>query len=747
MAGKAADKGMEKWQSDAGKISNYKDFDKFVYRNGIIDEFLEENSKHFIIAGKGVGKTLLLSYKRYLLEEKHDHASGTFIPTRPYVDYIESIRTTLSNVQLSRLKDWEYCKRLWMLVIEMSAVSYSGMDIPSLIENIPPRAERHKRTLESLINVPRTIEYLFNEILCMGETEIIHFVDEISNIIGEAFKRIHSQIFFFFDRIDQALESAYDGIWISIQVGLLEAAWDIMRSSHHIKIFLSIRQEAYAAHKSKNAHAISSEVSVIKYTNSELRELLDHLVCYYEKVNKVESFIGRDYFWNTTVKRNEPVFSFMNRYSIGRPRDFVDFCSQLSTSLKGKYKNDTEKGNALKNTIIQASASSIVKNVHDEVRMLMSCLNTIDRFNQFLVLLECNILTYQEMQDVCKEYNGYTCLYDCDSCSSERHPFCDLYNMGLLGKITLDPASNHQVQKFKSPYDNMISGLRADSDFYFIHPALRNYINELRLKVKGSGGYHLLDDLLIGDGLPWNDKLSKITRINKLMPLLKNENAKSYFDNQRHNFAYKKPYLFSFDACAAACKSCGDDERKTIDSLIEILNAGQNNPEKKPSVFVSYASEDEAHKNNVESFTNMLREKGFDALMDSSLKRRYPNLDKLMAKGLSCDKIVIVLSENYKKKADNQEGGVWKEFKMIMDELEVNPQKFIFVSFEAFSIELKRKISPQMIGNQYIIDLYKGKSDDYNELVAFLTDKDDIAFKHVGSHTQAVSKKKIKPFD
>ena len=750
MADKIAER--KKWMEDAGSITNYDDFDRIVYRNGIIDDYLYDDSKHFIIAGKGVGKTLLLTYKRYLMENRYMNDQGnltvTFVPKeKPYVDFIQNITTTLSNAQHNRLKSWEYCKRLWMSIIELSAISFSTIDISLFLESLPARAERHKNILGGLVKTPRTIEYIFNEILAMGETGMIHFLDDVSNSVGEAFKSIHNGIYFFFDRIDQTLESSHSDIWISIQAGLLEAAWDIMRSNHHIKLFLSIRQEAYAAHKSKNAHAISGEVSKIEYTDKELRELLDYLVSYYEGKEKVEKFLEREYFYNTTVRHNEPVFSFMNRYSLGRPRDFVNFCNELSSALKGRYKNNTKKGFALKNTIIHASSFSIVKNIHAEVHMLLNCLKTNEEFDRFLVLIDNNILTYNEMQNVCKTYNGSSCSCDCDSCLNDNHPFCDLYNMGLLGKIDVDSATNQQIQKFKSPYENMISGMRADSAFFFIHPALRNYLNELHSNTKYGDGYHLLDDLLIGDGLPWNDKHTKITKINKLIMLLKNENAKEFFSKQRHEFAFKKSYLFSFDKCAEACKYCEDDERKTIDSLIELLNKGRKQPERKVSVFVSYAWEDAAHKDNVESFTDMLRGKGFDAMMDSSLKLKYPDLDMMMTKGLGCDKIVIVLSENYKKRADDHEGGVWREFKMIADELDANPQKFVFVSFKVFSDNLKRRISPRAIGNRYIVDLCKGRSNDYNELISFLTDEDDITFNRVNLKTQSVRKKAIKPFD
>jgi len=748
------DNSIGKWQTDAGNMSNYSDFDNLVYRNGIIDEFLKDNSnKHFIIAGKGVGKTLLLSYKRYLLEKRHSEVANRpsiiFIPKdRPYIDYIDSIKITLSKAHISRLKDWEYCKRLWTLIFELSSISfsYSTNDISIFLETLPPRAERHAKTLSSLIRTSRTTEYIFNEVLSMGETDMVRFVDDISNIVGEAFKNIHKGIYFFFDRIDQALESSHDDIWISIQVGLLEAAWDIMRNNHHIKIFLSIRQEAYAAHTSQNRLAISGEVSVINYTEIELKELLDKLVFFYERYENFESFIGRRFFQNTTIRRKENVFSFMNRYSIGRPRDFVFFCNQLSSVIRGKYRNDREKGKVLKNTIIKVSANSIVKNIHDEVRMLLKTLDTIEKLQKFVILFNCNILTFREMQEICRKFNEFDCDLNCISCYTSNHPFCDLFNMGLLGKIIIDPANSHKIQKFKSPYDNMVFGLRDNSEFHLIHPALRNYINDLHAATPKGISYRLLDDLLIGDGLPWNEKMSKVTKINKHILHLKDERAKAFFRKEQHDFAFRVPYIFPLDKARQACKNCSANEKAVVDDIIKIFDDKGSIVMEKPSIFVSYAWENEDHKLKVESFTDMLRKKGFDAVMDSTLKLKYPDLDQMMSIGLARDKIIIVLSENYKKKADNHEGGVWVEFKMIADELENNHQKFIFVCFEPFSSDLKKKISPRRIGNRYILDLNRGKNDDYNELVAFITNESEIDFSSVKTIQQTVNKRTIQPF-
>lgn len=59
-----------KWKTDA--TENMYDIinDKFLYRNYIINDFIFNEGKYFIIAGKGIGKSLLLIYKRKYLAKK-----------------------------------------------------------------------------------------------------------------------------------------------------------------------------------------------------------------------------------------------------------------------------------------------------------------------------------------------------------------------------------------------------------------------------------------------------------------------------------------------------------------------------------------------------------------------------------------------------------------------------------------------------------------------------------------------------
>lgn len=740
----------KKWETDAGNISDYEKFDRFVYRNGNVDAFLNDNGKFFIIAAKGMGKTLLLSYKRYLLEEKYSSSEKSssiiFIPTHhPYVSFIESIKTTLSSEHISKLEDWEYCKRIWVVVIELSILSYVKIDVDAFLSNLPPRAMRQTKVLRDILKDPHSVEYVFNEMINFSESALTQFIQDISNCVNSEFCRINKGVIMFFDRIDNALETAHDSIWQPIQAGLLEAAWNVMRSNRHIKIYLSIRQEAYAAHRSRNTNAISATVVKIEYSREELKRLLNHLVLYYEKEETLEKFMGFESFPNTVVFQDEKVFDFMFRYSIGRPRDFVQFCDELSKTRDALDDGIDEKRLTLKEKVRKISSDMIVYSLFEELRMLLRCLNTQVRFDEFLACLENNVLTYHEMKSICSKFNGDSCIKDCKNCSQDHHPFCDLYNMGLLGIVRNN--QDRKLQHFKTPYQNMIHGLRSDIDYFLIHPALREYINQIHMSTDIEARYNLFLGILIGEGLPWLDKYDKLYTVNKWISQLKDEPTQSFFYKILEKYIKSKRWSFPRKKYDEIKKDTYPIYEQRLNNALVTFFADKKIEEPTPlSIFVSYACDSLEHKQKVESFVEMLRQMGFDAHMDSSLKGNYPDIDQMMTVGLQMDKIIIVLSEGYKRKADEHIGGVWKEFKMIADDLEVHPQKYIFVCFEEYSDSVKEKISPKRIGNRWVVDLKKGSYDNYNELISFVKEEKEYPFGKVNTVTASVKQLPIKPF-
>ncbi len=98
--------------------------------------------------------------------------------------------------------------------------------------------------------------------------------------------------------------------------------------------------------------------------------------------------------------------------------------------------------------------------------------------------------------------------------------------------------------------------------------------------------------------------------------------------------------------------------------LLVKLKNGENSFIKKnqtvTSVFVSYSWDTIDFQDKVISFVNFLRQNGFNADIDKRIMQDESAIDfnKLMHKGIrNYDKVIVILSSNYKKKAEAFEGG------------------------------------------------------------------------------------------
>lgn len=104
--------------------------------------------------------------------------------------------------------------------------------------------------------------------------------------------------------------------------------------------------------------------------------------------------------------------------------------------------------------------------------------------------------------------------------------------------------------------------------------------------------------------------------------------------------------------------------------------------EKRPTVFISYSWDSQEHKEWVLKLANYLIEKaGCHVLLDQFDLAAGKELTHFMENGLEkADKVIIVLTEEYKKKADARTGGTGFEYSLISQglyDLQANNDKFI----------------------------------------------------------------------
>lgn len=89
--------------------------------------------------------------------------------------------------------------------------------------------------------------------------------------------------------------------------------------------------------------------------------------------------------------------------------------------------------------------------------------------------------------------------------------------------------------------------------------------------------------------------------------------------------------------------------------------------EKPLNIFISYSWDNESHKEWVIKLANYLIEQGgCDVTLDQYDLSIGGNMTYFMEKGVEeADKVLLILTPNYKLKADNREGGVGMEYSMI----------------------------------------------------------------------------------
>ncbi len=87
-------------------------------------------------------------------------------------------------------------------------------------------------------------------------------------------------------------------------------------------------------------------------------------------------------------------------------------------------------------------------------------------------------------------------------------------------------------------------------------------------------------------------------------------------------------------------------------------------------VFISYSWDNEAHKDWVLKVANKLEEYNeIDVIFDQYELSAGSDMTYFMEKGMTADKIIVILTPNYKLKANKRDGGVGFEYSMITSEM------------------------------------------------------------------------------
>ncbi len=170
----------------------------------------------------------------------------------------------------------------------------------------------------------------FKELTSLNLRELNQFIDNSENFLDLKMRQIHGTSWFFIDKVDQAIRHLPRDAWIAIQAGLIEAAWETMSANSHLKIYASIRQEAFTNYRSDIKSNLFSAITNLQYSEAELRAILDQLAQCYEGCQSFCEFLGLNVIRHAKRPVPEDSFQYVRRHTSGRPRDLVAVASALS---------------------------------------------------------------------------------------------------------------------------------------------------------------------------------------------------------------------------------------------------------------------------------------------------------------------------------------------------------------------------------------------------------------------------------
>lgn len=125
-----------------------------------------------------------------------------------------------------------------------------------------------------------------------------------------------------------------------------------------------------------------------------------------------------------------------------------------------------------------------------------------------------------------------------------------------------------------------------------------------------------------------------------------------------------------------------------------------------PKVFISYSHDSSEHKRWVAGFASRLRNNGIDTILDQWDLSLGDDITKFMENGLSLsDRVLLICTDNYVRKADAGIGGVAYERMIVTAELvrDLGTQKFIPVIRQ----DTDTPSLPKFMGARFFVNLSK----------------------------------------
>jgi len=473
---------MRAWTVDADDIRVAEDFDDtLLHHTPEIDGFLnlDRDDKFIVIGTKGFGKTLLLKAKRILYQRDARAAclpTGTLLD-KPIGDKIFG-KEALAFFAASSLP-WS---KLWLTAIAAATLKHLGQADGLSVTT----------RLTSLLDDERlhgVIDH-FVRLLDFSPSELQRAAADTDGHLLPRLRAVNSPVAIFIDGVDEYFNKHIEraslpsvtgplspNVWYFAQLGLVEVAYQLRRINHHLKVFAAVRKEAYARLQTTvMSQQYRGSAVDIAYPVESLREIFVNNIRL-EKADRmvqpdrlradpIEAFLGRTKISHVYTGEEEDAFDYVCRHTLLRPRDLMTIGERLAALRPEERRHEHRVKEA-----VNAGATEIAREYLMEIAPYVGDLD----LERFLGRVPGHILSRDEVEELFRSHNAEGAVVD------ERHVFCALYRVGLLGHLHHDWVRGEWIQRFLRPGEGTLEpdGVLPRATRYLVHPVLSDVIGRL----------------------------------------------------------------------------------------------------------------------------------------------------------------------------------------------------------------------------------------------------------------------------
>lgn len=495
---------MKPWTIDADDIQIESDFDKnLLLQTAGLEDFLQNNERRFIVIGtKGIGKTLLLKVKRLKLQSENDFRC---LPERLLIDKPVGDKIFSSKLASQFDNSPENWRKLWIISI-VASVLKAESDIDDEIKVCS--------SLHSLLsnNRIKTVMDHFSHVLEF-KNQFHRATEDTERWLIPRFREVNRDLAIFLDSIDEYFNKHLTadpssvsgelsaGIWYYSQMGLFEAIYQLRRLNHRVKVFASVRKEAFVRFRETPMwQQYRGSVTDPVYSVQELKEIFEkNIASEVSKnlVNKsalkedsIRAFVGFDKVVHQRTGIELEFFDYVYRHTFGRPRDLMTVGRHIS-ALRPSNRSEFNVMSA-----VNEAAGEIADEYLAEIAPMIADVD----IDCLFTILDTNVMSSESIENYLELYWEKT-----NNLTEEiRNPFAVLFRAGLIGNVELDNLKGGVWQRFLKPGQRGLDGIYdlPESDWYLIHPALTEKIKTLNPKYASN----ICELNVIGDGLAWQSK-------------------------------------------------------------------------------------------------------------------------------------------------------------------------------------------------------------------------------------------------